>query len=134
MRASKLRFPERTAHATRSPSAIACETGSGSGPEFPMHVVQPSPTVWQPSASRYGVRPARSKYSLTTLDPGARLDFTQGFRSRPRSTAFFARRPAATMTEGFEVFVQEVIAAITTAPWERWTICPSSSHGTPAVH
>jgi hypothetical protein len=90
--------------------------------------------VWKPSASRYGVRPARSKYSLTTFDPGARLDFTQGFRSRPRSTAFFARSPAATMTEGFEVFVQEVIAAITTAPWERWTICPSSSHGTPAVH
>ncbi len=32
----------------------------------------------------------------------------------PRSTAFFASSPAATMTDGLEVFVQLVIAAITT--------------------
>ena len=38
------------------------------------------------------------------------------------------------MTEGFEVFVQEVIAAITTAPCARYTTWPSSSQGTPAVH
>jgi hypothetical protein len=53
---------------------------------------------------------------VTTFEPGARLDFTQGRRSRPRSTAFFARSPAATITDGFDVFVHEVIAAITTAP------------------
>jgi hypothetical protein len=41
MRASKLRFPESTDTATRSPSAIASEISSGSGPEFPMHVVHP---------------------------------------------------------------------------------------------
>jgi hypothetical protein len=41
MRASKLRLPESTAQTTRSPSPTASEIGSGSGPEFPMHVVQP---------------------------------------------------------------------------------------------
>ena len=34
----------------------------------------------------------------------------------PRSTAFFATMPAATITEGFEVLVQLVMAAITTLP------------------
>ena len=37
---------------TRSPSAIASEIGCDSGPEFPMQVVQPYPTMWNPSASR----------------------------------------------------------------------------------
>ena len=53
---------------------------------------------------------------MTTRDPGARLVFTHGRVSSPASTAFFAIRPAATMTEGFEVLVQLVIAAITTEP------------------
>ena len=74
-----------------------------------------------------------SKYSVTTFEPGARLDFTHGRRSRPRSTAFFARRPAATITNGFDVFVHEVIAAITTEPWSSRTTWPSSSHSIPAV-
>jgi hypothetical protein len=69
-----------------------------------------------PSSSSAGVRPARSKYSVTTFEPGARLDFTHGFRWRPRSTAFLASSPAATITLGFEVFVQLVIAAMTTDP------------------
>jgi hypothetical protein len=41
---------------------------------------------------------------------------THGRRARPRSTAFCASRPAAIITEGFDVFVHEVIAAITTEP------------------
>jgi hypothetical protein len=53
---------------------------------------------------------------VTTFEPGARLDFTHGLRVSPRSTAFFASRPAPTITAGFEVFVHEVIAAMTTAP------------------
>ena len=53
---------------------------------------------------------------MTTLEPGASEVFTQGFTVRPFSTAFFASRPAPTSTEGFEVLVQEVIAAMTTAP------------------
>src|SRR5215472_7495384 len=44
------------------------------------------------------------------------LVFTHGFVERPASTAFFASRPAQTRTLGFDVFVQLVIAAMTTAP------------------
>src|SRR5262249_51172495 len=36
--------------------------------------------------------------------------------SRPRSAAFVATSPAASMTDGLDVFVQLVIAAMTTAP------------------
>jgi hypothetical protein len=50
------------------------------------------------------------------LEPGAKLVFTQGFTERPRESAFLARSPAPIRTEGFEVFVQLVIAAITIAP------------------
>ena len=42
--------------------------------------------------------------------------FTVGEVSRPRSTAFLANNPAPIMTDGFEVLVQEVIAAIATDP------------------
>src|SRR5258705_3312781 len=42
----------------------------------------------------------------------------------PRSTARFARRPAPTMTDGLEVLVHDVIAAITTAPSVRWKLSP----------
>ena len=37
--------------------------------------------------------------------------------SSPRSTAFFASSPAPSISEGFDVFVQLVIAAITTEPF-----------------
>ena len=53
---------------------------------------------------------------MTTREPGARLVLTHGFVRRPRLMAFRASRPAATITEGFEVLVHEVIAAITTEP------------------
>ncbi len=81
-----------------------------------MHVVQPYPTRLKPSLSRYGVSPALSRYSVTTFDPGARLVFTHGLTCRPRSTAFFATNPAPIITLGFDVLVQLVIAAMTTAP------------------
>ncbi len=42
---------------------------------------------------------------------------TYGATSRPSSTAFFASSPAATITDGLEVFVQLVIAAMTTQPF-----------------
>src|SRR3954463_5585435 len=60
--------------------------------------------------------PDARRYSVTTFDPGARLVLTHGFRVSPRSNAFFATSPAPIMTLGFDVFVQLVIAAITTAP------------------
>src|SRR3954463_15318956 len=119
MRPSKFRLPDSTEQTDRSPSVTASEISFGSGPELPMQVVQPYPTRLNPSSSRYSVRPALSRYSVTTFEPGARLVLTQGWLSRPRSTAFFATSPAASITDGFEVFVQLVIAAITTRPWRR---------------
>ena len=53
---------------------------------------------------------------MTTFDPGARLVFTHGLRSSPFSTAFFATRPAPIITLGLDVFVQLVMAAMTTEP------------------
>ena len=41
---------------------------------------------------------------------------TQGLVSIPRSTAFFASSPAAIISDGLDVFVQLVIAAIATDP------------------
>src|SRR5215813_15076452 len=63
---------------------------------------------------------------MTTLEPGARVVFTQGLRARPASTAFLASRAALTMTEGFDVFVQDVMAAMTTDPWSTDVRVPSS--------
>src|SRR5690348_17637278 len=42
---------------------------------------------------------------------------THGLTVRPLSTALRASSAAPSMTDGLEVLVQEVIAAITTAPW-----------------
>ena len=64
---------------------------------------------------------------MTTREPGARLLLTQGLVSSPRSTAFLARRPAPIMTDGLEVLVQLVIAAMTTAPSCRVMSQPSST-------
>ena len=64
---------------------------------------------------------------MTTVEPGASEVFTHGLRSRPRSTALRASRPAPTITDGLEVLVQLVIAAITTRPWSSSKVSPSSS-------
>src|SRR3954466_342286 len=64
---------------------------------------------------------------MTTLEPGARVVLTHGLRLRPFSTAFLATRAAATMTYGFEVLVQEVIAATVTAPWSISYVEPSGA-------
>ena len=64
---------------------------------------------------------------MTTLEPGASVVFTQGLRARPASTAFLASRAAPTMTEGFDVFVHDVMAAMTTDPWSTDVRVPSSS-------
>src|SRR5919109_1669338 len=64
---------------------------------------------------------------MTTLEPGAREVFTHGLAARPRSTALRASRPAASITDGLEVLVQLVIAAITTWPWSRSKAVPSDS-------
>src|SRR6266542_1920650 len=48
---------------------------------------------------------------MTTFEPGASVVFTQGLLVRPRSTAFFARSAAATITDGLDVFVHDVPSA-----------------------
>ena len=53
---------------------------------------------------------------MTTSDPGASEVFTHGFDFRPLAAALRASRPAAISTAGLEVFVHEVIAAITIEP------------------
>ena len=63
---------------------------------------------------------------MTTLEPGARVVLTHGLRFRPFSTAFFASSAAPIITNGLEVFVQEVIAAMTTWPWSTVVFVPSS--------
>ena len=58
------------------------------------------------------------------------LVFTNGLGLSPRARAFRATSPAPTITEGFEVLVHEVIAAITTAPWpmvDRSPLVPTSA-------
>src|SRR3954453_15615898 len=118
-RPSKLRLPESTEQATRSLSLIACDTSGISGPELPMHEPQPKPTRLKPSASSSFCKPAFSKYSATTCEPGASEVFTQGLGFKPLARALRARRPAPIITLGFEVLVQEVIAASTTSPCPR---------------
>ena len=49
-------------------------------------------------------------------EPGASDVFTQGLGARPLAAALRAKRPAPIMTLGFDVLVQDVIAAITTSP------------------
>src|SRR3954464_14031977 len=71
--------------------------------------------------------PEARRYSVTTFDPGARLVLTHGCRVRPRSNAFFATRPAPIITLGFEVLVQLVIAAMTTAPCSRASVATGAS-------
>ena len=60
---------------------------------------------------------------MTTFEPGASVVLTQGLRSRPASTAFLASSAAPIMTDGLEVLVQEVMAAMTTEPWSTSVWC-----------
>src|SRR6185312_11109226 len=127
MRPSKLRLPDSTETAARSLSLIAAEIAAASGPELPMQVVHPYPTRLKPSVSSGAVRPARSRYLVTTFEPGASEVLTQGLERRPRATALRARIPAPSITDGLEVLVQLVIAAITTYPWSSSVPVPSAS-------
>src|SRR4029077_1753736 len=108
-------------------SLIDFEISSGSGPELPMQVVQPKPTRLKPTLSRSSCRPELERYSATTWLPGASEVLTQGLALRPLAAALRASRPAPISTLGFEVLVQEVIAAITTSPCPREKSRPSTA-------
>ena len=49
---------------------------------------------------------------------------THGLLDKPFSTAFFASKAAPIITEGFDVFVQDVIEAITTSPFATVVCLP----------
>ncbi len=91
---------------------------------MPLQVVQANATMPKPSCSSSGSRPACSRYSCTTLEPGASEDLTHGLRVRPRALALRASRPAAITLRGLLVLVQLVMAAMITAPSG---ICPGTS-------
>ena len=55
--------------------------------------------------------------------------FTHGFEVSPFSTAFLARRAAPIITDGFDVFVQEVMDAITTSPFFTVVWCAPTFAG-----
>ena len=119
MRPSKLRLPDSTAVVTSFSRSMASTTASGSGPEPPLQVVQPKPATWKPSASSAGCSPAFSSTAAVTWLPGTSDVLTHGLVRRPRATAFCATSPAAIMLAALAVLVQEVMAAITTAPSNR---------------
>src|SRR6185503_19520361 len=64
---------------------------------------------------------------MTTFEPGASEVFTHGLRDRPRSTALRASSAAPIITCGLDVLVQDVIDAITTAPWSSSYAVPSGA-------
>src|SRR5687768_9196075 len=117
MRPSKLRLPDNTAATASWLSVIAAVMSLRKGPELPMHVMQPYPTTLKPSASRGCCKPLRDRYSDTTSEPGENDVFTHGLLLSPLVTALRAISPAASITDGFDVFVQLVIAASTMSPW-----------------
>ena len=80
----------------------------------------------KPSLSSGFCKPGAARYSSTTWLPGASDVFTHGLTVSPLATALRASRPAAIITLGFEVLVQEVMAAITTSPWPRSKFVPST--------
>src|ERR1700687_751232 len=109
---------------------MALEISGASGPELPMQVVHPNATRLEPrlkpSLSRSACRPDLFRYSATTCEPGASEVLTHGLTVKPLAAALRARSPAPTITLGFDVLVQEVIAAITTSPWPRSWVRPST--------
>src|SRR5215475_14480910 len=106
---------------------MALDISGGRGPEFPMQVVQPYPTRLNPSLSRSFCRPDFDRYSPTTWEPGASDVLTHGFTVSPLATALRASRPAPTITDGFDVLVQEKKKKNTSLPWPR--LCLPSSTG-----
>ncbi|MNX77549.1 hypothetical protein D3C86_1090940 [compost metagenome] len=64
---------------------------------------------------------------MTTCEPGASEVLTQGLTLRPSAWALRATRPAAIRTDGFEVLVHEVMAAMTTSPSPTVNFSPSTA-------
>ena len=74
--------------------------------DYSEYVLQKEPAV----LPEYRARPT------VVVEPGEKDVLTQGLAERPRCTAFRASKAAPTITSGFDVFVQLVIAARPTSP------------------
>src|SRR4030088_2206489 len=105
---------------------MVLEISGASGPELPMQVVQPNATRLKPSLSRSDCKPDLFRYSATTCEPGASEVLTQGLTVNPLAFALRANSPAPIMTLGLDVLVHDVMAAITTSPWPRSWLRPST--------
>jgi hypothetical protein len=116
MRPSKLRLPDSTEAAIRS--LVVDGLGDrrvGSGPELPMQVVQPIADEVEAELVEVLLQ-AGLQIFVTTWLPGASEVFTQGLRSGP-ARGLAGHQAGADQHDGFEVLVQEVIAAMATSPW-----------------
>ena len=115
MRPSKLRFPDRTDTTARSPAATASEMGGEQRPAVADAGGAAEADQVEPQLLQVRGEPGPFVVVHHDLRAGGQADvFTQGLAVRPFSTAFRASRPAATITDGLDVLVQEVMAAMTT--------------------
>src|ERR1700692_4459293 len=110
---------------------MVLEISGASGPELPMQVVQPNATRLKPSLSRSACNPDLFRYSATTREAGASEVLTQGLTVNPLAAALRANSPAPIMTLGLDVLVHDVMAAITTSPWPRSWLRPSTGSRLP---
>jgi len=81
-----------------------------------MQVIHPYPAMSKPNLFKETSSPLASRYLDTTPDPGDREVFMYGRTDNPFATAFLANCPAAKITPGLLVLVQEVMEAIRMAP------------------
>lgn len=65
----------------------------------------------------YWVNPLSYRYLETAWEPGDKDVLIYGRILIPLSWAFLHNNAELSITPGFDVFVHEVIAAITTDPW-----------------
>ena len=113
--AFEISISEITEPTIRFDSSIAASISSGIGPELPIQVVHPYPTLLNPSAAKSSSKPLFVIFSYHSRT-WCKRSFYPWFNCQSTLSCFSASSPAASITPGFEVLVQEVIAAITTSP------------------
>jgi len=116
-RPSKFRLPDSTEAAMTSPVRTASEIfGFSAAPSCRCTWCIHSPRCRSPAPpARATARPFASS-RLPRANRARGRSLPRVFDFRPKAFALRASRPAAIKTVGFEVFVQLVIAAISTAP------------------
>ena len=87
-RPGKLRLPESTAAATTPRFWMASAMTGTSGPELPMQVVQPKPTMPKPSASRSVTKPAAAQIVRGRGRARRQRGLDPGWRRQPALARF----------------------------------------------